>query len=108
MAILELLVQITDNEQIVISLHANVTTRLWLDNDKNTNQGCLRACTMSTRLIRVFSRNAVWGWGEREIASVGRENVKNIQKQTKFVIVCVCVCVCVWGGGGGGGGDFLL
>ena len=57
---------------------------------------------MSTPLIRVFSRNAVWGWGEREIASVGRKNVKNIQKQTKFVIVWV-------GegrrGGGGGGGD---
>ena len=31
-----------------------------------------------------FPRNVVWGWG---IAFAGRENVKNIQKQTKFVIV---------------------
>ena len=43
-----------------------------------------------------FSRNAVWGW---EIVFVGRENRKNIQKQTKFVIVFK-----TWGGGGGGGG----
>ena len=62
---------------------------MWLDNDKNTNQECLRACTMSTPLIRFFfPRNVVCG----EIASVERENVKNIQKQTKFVIV--------WVGGG--------
>ena len=39
-----------------------------------------------------FSRNVVY---RGEIAFVGRENMKNIQK-TNFVIV--------WGGGGGGGG----
>ena len=51
-----------------------------------------------------FSRNVVWGW---EIAFVGRENVKNIQKTNKICyFVCVCVCVCVGGGGGGGGGEY--
>ena len=42
-----------------------------------------------------FSRNVVY---RGEIAFVGRENMKNIQK-TNFVIV--------WGGGGGGGGGEL-
>ena len=67
MAIWELLVQITDNEQTVISLHAKVTTRfVVIDNDKNTNQECLQACTMSTPLIRFFfPRNVVWEGGER-------------------------------------------
>ena len=50
MAILELLVQITDDEQMVMSLHAKVQS-LWLDNDKNTNQECLQTYTMSTPLI---------------------------------------------------------
>ena len=60
--------------------------------------------TFSLDVVRVFSRNVVWGGGGGGgIAFVGRENVKKTDK----------ICYCLGGGGnlntwvgGGGGGIF--
>ena len=69
--------------------HCSFISRVGIKNRPASFPGsALKIGELPACVIRVFSRNVVWGGGGGGgIAFVGRENVKNIQKQTNFVIV---------------------